>query len=810
MNISDRRPNLKLERKTRCHNGLHGAGGNSTHSWSTSAWLGRCCPVRQPMKWSRFVPSSSLPLLFIIFTAMLYMTSGCTGGSNASLLVPGEFGVSQTERSALFQQLDRFEPGERKRAAKKLGKVGPVTNRYISSLLHVIESSSHSERVAAVNKIGECGTHMAETTDVLCRSLQDTNPKVRAASARSLKQIAKKLSPAVQPLEQIKATPGGDKDTDHQKLITSAEKASGVLLTQITKIERALAIFSGKSSPLIAQGIADEKKTEEMVSLAENPIQTEESHPDSEIDAGGVGIPLNPYYHSSLSPELRREIDELDGFSTRKRRGAAHTIERMCLEHLRPIPDHVSLLKNQRSETPIETLAFDMEVAVSALCRSMQDVDYEVRIHSATTLGTIAGAFAVTVAPLETAIEEVEQKLKSQEDMPDRMWNGLLLKTFKQSCENALKHVHWILGKSVTVLVGQRDIPSYEVRNAAAEAIKKINSGLIASGATPEKTKKKKPTEALEAPEVEAASLAYYEKERKMFLLMHDLEHPYVSIGRKAARELGAMGPEATAAVPALIKAIKNKSNWYPEYHYVIEESIRALGKIGPSAEGAIPVLMELLDEHHNTAIRGGAAISLGLISKDTETVVPKLIDLLNHAHATPVKAAVSEALGSFPSGPHSGICYRELLKVLEKSSGTVSLNAFKSLSLYEAKNRGIGLVTWAPLEGYVCGYQVLLKTKTGDFVTFIDTGMETVINLGQFPQYQEDTHQIKVMARRGIAVVDIPWSHVDVQKILTVAAASEKDPEVKTGKDKALALLKAGELLQDRVNEATPDIMVP
>ena len=61
---------------------------------------------------------------------------------------------------------------------------------------------------------------------------------------------------------------------------------------------------------------------------------------------------------------------------------------------------------------------------------------------------------------------------------------------------------------------------------------------------------------------------------------------------------IGAYGPEAKEAVPALIALAKNSTTNYDRQVQVA----RALGEIGPDAKEAIPVLKEILKENRVNA----------------------------------------------------------------------------------------------------------------------------------------------------------------------------------------------------------------
>lgn len=129
-----------------------------------------------------------------------------------------------------------------------------------------------------------------------------------------------------------------------------------------------------------------------------------------------------------------------------------------------------------------------------------------------------------------------------------------------------------------------------------------------------------------------------------------------------AARVLGAMGPDAEAAVPALTR------NLY--YHYVYDvrqAAARALGEIGPAAKPAVPVLIVVLLTD-STPAREAAAIALGKIQDST--AIPALARGL-YDESPFVRIHSAEAIAritgqSFPGAPPSeGGGY-----ILDESSG--------------------------------------------------------------------------------------------------------------------------------------------
>src|SRR5207237_6054407 len=90
-------------------------------------------------------------------------------------------------------------------------------------------------------------------------------------------------------------------------------------------------------------------------------------------------------------------------------------------------------------------------------------------------------------------------------------------------------------------------------------------------------------------------------------------------VRRSAASALGSMGPEA---VPALINALRDQDPYTRGY------AADSIGRNGPEAKAAVPALIEILkNKDESGEIRGKAANSLGRIGPDAHVAVPFLIE---------------------------------------------------------------------------------------------------------------------------------------------------------------------------------------
>jgi HEAT repeat protein len=80
--------------------------------------------------------------------------------------------------------------------------------------------------------------------------------------------------------------------------------------------------------------------------------------------------------------------------------------------------------------------------------------------------------------------------------------------------------------------------------------------------------------------------------------LMKALNDGEVTVRLVAAQALGAIGPQASAAVPGLVAQIQDPN----QGRLVFRTAMLALGQIGPGAKEALPVLREIAAKRPDTA----------------------------------------------------------------------------------------------------------------------------------------------------------------------------------------------------------------
>ena len=109
--------------------------------------------------------------------------------------------------------------------------------------------------------------------------------------------------------------------------------------------------------------------------------------------------------------------------------------------------------------------------------------------------------------------------------------------------------------------------------------------------------------------------------------------------GWQAIFLLGEIGPEAAAAIPSLIVALKQEK--VPRPLRTPPSSAIALGKVGIAA---VPELLECLRDAQ-PRVRASAAIALGFVGPKAKAAVPALAELLTD-HAPEVRQAAALSLG--------------------------------------------------------------------------------------------------------------------------------------------------------------------
>jgi HEAT repeat protein len=120
------------------------------------------------------------------------------------------------------------------------------------------------------------------------------------------------------------------------------------------------------------------------------------------------------------------------------------------------------------------------------------------------------------------------------------------------------------------------------------------------------------------------------------------LKDPVFFVRGWTAFALAEIGPEAAAAVPALVATLKKPD----EVEFVRRQVASALGRIGSKA---VPELIEVL-ANDNERVRLGAILALNQIGAGAKSAVPPLVALLSDP-AEFVRTAAAAALRAIDAG---------------------------------------------------------------------------------------------------------------------------------------------------------------
>ena len=118
------------------------------------------------------------------------------------------------------------------------------------------------------------------------------------------------------------------------------------------------------------------------------------------------------------------------------------------------------------------------------------------------------------------------------------------------------------------------------------------------------------------------------------------LKDENVKVRRVAVSAIEEIGSEAKVAVPALIEALKDEDEDAEVRWY----AVIALGKIGIAAKDAVDSLIKAL-KHKETGVRSYAAFALGRMGSEAKKAIPALIEALEKDESGDVFIAAAEAL---------------------------------------------------------------------------------------------------------------------------------------------------------------------
>jgi HEAT repeat protein len=138
--------------------------------------------------------------------------------------------------------------------------------------------------------------------------------------------------------------------------------------------------------------------------------------------------------------------------------------------------------------------------------------------------------------------------------------------------------------------------------------------------------------------------------------LIKDLDLPEPSKRARAAEILGEIGSDAKAAIPHLVKLLKDKEEG------VRKNSAHAIEQIGSLTQGDLPGVVDAIKDP-NPDIKVSAITAIKMMGPEADIAIPSLLEAL-HDPQTPVRLQAAKALGAMTTTAKTAI--PSLAKVLE------------------------------------------------------------------------------------------------------------------------------------------------
>jgi eukaryotic-like serine/threonine-protein kinase len=132
---------------------------------------------------------------------------------------------------------------------------------------------------------------------------------------------------------------------------------------------------------------------------------------------------------------------------------------------------------------------------------------------------------------------------------------------------------------------------------------------------------------------LEASLTTLPDRPMVLALLIEAMKDPGMRV--RAIERIGALGPEAAPALPALLDELRLELTLARKYNVFGSEGAevaRALGRLGPAAGEAVPLLRELMTSvplNSSTPVEVEAARALGRIGPAADAALPEIVDLL-------------------------------------------------------------------------------------------------------------------------------------------------------------------------------------
>jgi predicted Zn finger-like uncharacterized protein len=481
-----------------------------------------------------------------------------------------------------------FDPSVRALAAQGLVAMRADARNASAILESALGDSDPMVRTQAAIALWAIGPPAKASVGRLLEALRDTETKVRIYAAMGLWSVARQQDGIPVLCEILQDRDPLIRQMAVKCLNTICEEAKTGQVSFVEKEKRPVAASITSAVPPLTEALKD-----------------------SDADVRGLAARTLGTIGQDAKAAVPVLVKSLKNADPRFRVDAAYAL----MEIGEPTGDAIRALRdalNDRDGT-VQVFAaqalFSLErmpdSVVPALIKVMQDRDGTVRARAAFALGTVKTANQGALAALNEALKDPNASLRF-------------------AAAGALAKIGPAARVTYPTLdtLAKDDQP--QVKKAAADAMKKIGP--------PQKAD----VYPLLIPALKHASPSYRAAAAVcLWMLFRDareavdpltalLTDPDENVRGAAVFALAAIGKDASAAVPALVVALKN-----PHDDKLRFRAAYALGEIGPTAKAALPALHEALADK-KPAVRLYAAQALWAVDPRAEDIVPALAQLLD------------------------------------------------------------------------------------------------------------------------------------------------------------------------------------
>jgi len=561
----------------------------------------------------------------------LLFLAACWGLVVPGLVVPGLADeTGGTDVAALVEQLASDDAAVRTAAADALGGLGAGAGEAVPALVDLLEHEDASTRASAARALGGIGPAAAEASPALVRRLADDEAPVRAYAAFALGRIGDSSQPVI------------------EGLIARAVDTDEAVRRSVFAAVRRLDAPAEVVLPLMVQTLEKSDPAAVVPALA------------TLAEAGEAAVP-------SLCRALAHEDASYWACVVLTDIGP---LAKEAVQPLAGVLAHKDPEVRAQALSALAAIGPPSGAVLGEIVQALESDKYgAVQYAAAHALGKIGDKSAI--AALKQALNTNDEflrvvaawaliQLEDEDEQAVSKWAEVMLEGLRSQDPH-------VRGAAARAVVESRPLPDSFVAklgdsldDVPPDCLAQVVEGIAAQG----KGALPRVIRALGVPTLRPYAIQVVrrlgpEAAAAVPALIEALQDKDPSIVKEAEFALGAIGPEASAATDALIQALTND-----------DEQVRftacyALGQIGPAARAATPSLAGLL-KSEDEFLRFAGIWALLRIHPDDPRVKKAAVPILTQALGDPrehIRSEAAAALGEIGPAAASALEALEPLK---------------------------------------------------------------------------------------------------------------------------------------------------